>query len=156
MNIQYLQELCDYLCEEYDMEHHEVVADKFLRDRAVYDLKNKRIILRTDLSDEIAEISVYHEFRHGWQAIHYPDMYLWWLAPDNKKRDEEYSAFYGKLINSIEADALTFGFSKGKRGREDCLEFFTVEQLDFLSKENQLFDGNDFMSNCLPSLQGIY
>ena len=150
---EYLQNVCDELCQKYGIAHHEVIIDNSLmiikNNVAEYHLRDKEILLREESGVEEKEEAVYHEFRHAWQAVSYFKMYAWWL---NRKRRETYIKFYGTLLNSIEADALTFGQSRGDHGREDCLNFFSVSDLDELEQQGTLNFALEIMEKELPGV----
>lgn len=130
-----LEKLLENLCEHYNIprikiEYIEEIS--LSKGRLKY---NASVIYLNKIPPRYEEDFIpviYHEFRHAWQKVHYPEIYKWWLK-DNKD-------FYNEigqnryLICELEIDAKIFGDSCGEKNREEVFSNFTPDRNYYLQK----------------------
>lgn len=126
------------LCQQYDLPEIDVVFDKTLLSLenddkyddfyGQLDIKNNRIIVNEDKNPISYDTTVFHEFRHYWQAMSkkYYQLYCWWLSKENRPF---YIFAYDTPICNIEEDARVFAESKGTKNREDLLDDYDIDTL---------------------------
>lgn len=133
VNLDELETLIRLLSDQYKVEISDVVLAKLNKNvNAQFDYNNRRILVNSDIDDiNTAIIAVYHEFRHAWQEKYYPDIFWWWME-QLTKNEEFYMKYYRTLFNSLEADALLFGYSLGTKNRQDLLDMYTSTDLEDL------------------------
>ena len=135
-----LQNELDWLQQKYSIAGLKIRFD-FNLDLAVIgksDVANKTIVLNPHYIVEKNGLTIvqalYHEFRHYWQWICYPEIYRWWLCRQNRYW---YKVLYQYKFCSIEEDARIFGEYLGLRDRQDLLEFYSVEDLESLKADKR-------------------
>ena len=108
----------------------------------MYDWSKQEILIADDIQAEKMIQVLYHEFRHAWQLVHYPDLFCWWL---NRTHQQIYMQFYYQYLNCIECDARVFGRTLGKRNMQFLFDYMDIEQLDSCEREGSL----EFMQSML-------
>ena len=132
INISELNKICEDLSSQYNSEVTVKVTDLPRNFNGKFNYFTSEILINSDIIDqELAVCTVYHEFRHAWQLKNYPDLFHWWIS-----HYDIYMDYYDTPINSMESDAILFGYSHGKKNREDLLDFYRVEDLENLFQNN--------------------
>lgn len=98
-----------------------------------YDYEENTIVLdlRKINSSQQLIVSLLHEYRHHWQWYHYRDQYMWWI---------EHYDFYNEIYPYpiIEADAVRFSKSLGKKYNSTVINYFSTDDLTRLYYEGRL------------------
>lgn len=101
-----------------------------------YDYEDNTIVLdlRKISSSQQLIVGLLHEYRHHWQWYHYRDQYMWWI------KDDEHYNFYNKIYPYpiIEADAIRFSRSLGKKHSPSIISYFSTDDMDRLYNEKRL------------------
>lgn len=129
----YCQSLIDDLCQEYGIPKIEVSFDTSLFTTESAGGQFNFLIMKIVVDEnepELLEI-LFHEFRHYWQYIHYPEIFFWWTCCSGGL----YKKYYHTAFCSIEEDARVFGTSHGTEDREDLLRAYDASFLSFLKDE---------------------
>lgn len=145
-----LQFLLDALCKRYNLNALSLVIDKAMlsHDGAIgeYQCQNNRIVIDNTVTDDSKIVAIYHEFRHYWQhqgaSIECRDIYLWWMDSNNH---DTYNEYYDYCVCSIEEDARAFGYSHGKKNREDLLDMYNTELLENMKSDGTLEMARDYL-----------
>lgn len=89
------------------------------------------------------DVTIYHEFRHCWQAYHYYMIYLWWCETRNS---DVYDKYYDTVLCVIEEDARVYGYSLGKDNREDLLQMYDYDDMDNIKSSGEMDLALDMLS----------
>lgn len=132
LNINELNKICKELSLQYNIKVTVKIANLPKDFNGKFNYASAEILINGDIADqELAICTVYHEFRHAWQLKNYPDLFYWWMS-----HYDIYMDYYDTPVNSMESDALLFGYSHGKKNRKDLLDFYCVEDLENLFQNN--------------------
>lgn len=103
-----------------------------------YDYRECTITISKAFSKEIQISSLHHEFRHHYQYIFYPEIYLWWYD-----HHDIYIKYYRFACVTIEEDAKIFGNSLGKYNVEFLLIDYTVDILERFRISDRMLELHD-------------
>lgn len=107
-----------------------------------YDFEDNIIVLDLNKihSKQELTIGLLHEYRHHWQWYHYRDQYIWWI-----KHYDFYNKIYPYPI--IEADAIRFSRSLGKKCSLAIIDYFSTDDMNRLYDEGRLEEACQVMFN---------
>ena len=137
------QQILNDLCAEYNLVPIEVIfdAEKLTKKESGGQYNwhlgdYGTIVIDPSLEQEGIDLLevLFHEFRHYWQRMYFPDIFFWWCCESNGL----YKKYYNTILCSIEEDARVFGETRGASNRCDLLEMYDVETLSSLRDDERI------------------